>query len=981
METLHTKQARLAEVESQMNELQDIYYKSLLEKQNLERKISQTAARLKRAAKLTTALADEQERWQENIQEFNTQLYNVTGDVFISAACVAYYGAFTNKYRRELVSHWSVHCRQLEIPISEDLTLENVMADPFEIQQWHSEGLPRDQISVENAILATKSHRWPLIIDPQEQANAWIQMKELRNGLKVIKMGDSRLLQVLKNCVQLGIPLLVEDVGQTLDPTLEPILMRQTFQQGGHLMIRLGDSDIQFDKNFRLYLTTKLPNPQYLPEVCTKVTIINFMVTKSGLENQILSDVVRLERPDLENQRNELISRINSDKNQLKSNENRILKLLFESEGNILDNEELINSLNSSKLTSKVIKERLKEAELTEQNIWKAREKYRPVATRGSILYFTVADMSEIDPMYQFSLKYFKQLFNLTIKNTKKSENLDERIKTLISETTNFIYKNVSRALFEKHKLVFSFMSCIEILKHEGKVTGEEWNCFLRGTKAVNKELKNAGLLKPSTWNGAVELSNNFEIFSSLVEDIVSFPVWVNLGDTKIFANPELPESTESEGSPSKLWHQELSSFQKLLFIKVFCEEKTVMAITEFVRENLGEDYVVSHAVDLEVIYEDMKKEIPLVFVLSTGSDPMSSFMRFAKGKNYSDRISAISLGQGQGPLAETLIKQALKTGDWIFLQNCHLAASWMPSMEELIKTNANERDKIHDDFRLFLSSKPSDQFPISVLQNSIKVTNEPPRGIKANVHRALREISTAFFEDHILSERWQKMVFGLCLFHAVIQERKKFGPLGWNLKYEFTESDRECALNNLKIFCSDTIPWDSLIYIVGDKQETMLLMRLILDIQPKVPSRSDGQSNDDIVLDMAKNILSKLSDGLDLKTANSALFKGENTDGVFIHGLYMEGFQWDDKEKCVTDSKPGHIHSPLPIIHLHPAVEVPKKDDVYCCPVYRTALRADGLSSNGLSTNFITSVLLPTTKPQSYWITNGAALLCQLSD
>ncbi|KAI8730182.1 Dynein heavy chain 6, axonemal, partial [Biomphalaria glabrata] len=118
---------------------------------------------------------------------------------------------------------------------------------------------------------------------------------------------------------------------------------------GGRVLIRLGDSDIDYDRNFRFYMTTKLSNPHYLPEVCIKVTVINFTVTKKGLEDQLLSDVVSLERPDLEEQRNELIMRINADKNQLKSIEDKILKLLFESEGNILDNEELINTLNDSK--------------------------------------------------------------------------------------------------------------------------------------------------------------------------------------------------------------------------------------------------------------------------------------------------------------------------------------------------------------------------------------------------------------------------------------------------------------------------------------------------------------------------------------------------------------------------------------------------------------------------------------------------------
>jgi dynein heavy chain len=175
-------------------------------------------------------------------------------------------------------------------------------------------------------------------------------------------------------------------------------------------MIRLGDTNVDYDPSFRLYMTTKMANPHYLPEVCIKVTIINFTVTMSGLEDQLLSEVVSLERPDLESQRAALVSQINSDKNQLISLESKILRLLFQSEGNILDDEELIDALNDSKETSTVIVKRVAQAEVTEKNISLAREKYRPVASRGSVLYFVVAQLAELDPMYQYSLKYFSQV-------------------------------------------------------------------------------------------------------------------------------------------------------------------------------------------------------------------------------------------------------------------------------------------------------------------------------------------------------------------------------------------------------------------------------------------------------------------------------------------------------------------------------------------------------------------------------------------
>ncbi|BFZ25685.1 hypothetical protein BsWGS_28724 [Bradybaena similaris] len=836
MSLLREKQSKLAAVEAKIAQLQKSYDDSVAEKLKLERNIATTAGRLKRSSKLTTALADEQIRWKESVVQFDAQINNVVGDVFISAACVAYYGAFTASYRQELVQGWTERCLQLEIPVTEGMTLETVLADPFEIRQWNADGLPRDQVSVENAILVTRGRRWPLMIDPQEQANRWIRNKESKNGLKVIKLTDGQFLRTLENCIRIGMPVLLEDVEETLDPALEPVLLKQTFMSGGRLLIRLGDSDLDYDRNFRFYMTSKLSNPHYLPEVCIKVTIINFTVTKKGLENQLLSDVVRLERPDLEEQRNQLIVRINADKNQLKAIEDRILKLLFESEGNILDNVQLIDVLNESKVTSGVIKQRLTEAEATEEKISQAREKYRVVAERGSVMYFVVADMGEVDPMYQFSLKYFKQLFNMTIETSEKSRDLATRLKTCLDETTKCIYNNVARGLFEKHKLMFSFMLCGEIMRTAGDITDAEWNFFLRGAAgAIDKQRPSkpeVEWLQRHIWHMACDLNDNFEIFKGIQNDLTKTHVWVSLGEDAMFsANPEKDDGYGGEPSePSEEnplvgetsvkghWNKRLSNFQKLMFVKAFKEELTTLAVNKFVCLNLGQQFVESPAVSLADLYENMNNITPLVFVLSTGSDPMGAFLRFAREKEYAERIQSISLGQGQGPVAEKMIQSAVKNGDWVFLQNCHLAASWMLSMETIVKDIAEKPNDIHPDYRLFLSSMPAKHFPVSVLQNSVKVTNEPPKGLRSNMRRAFAEITASFFEEHVLGIDWKRMLFGICFFHAVILERKKFGPLGWNIKYEFNDSDRECALLNLQMFCADGfIPWDTLVYITGE--------------------------------------------------------------------------------------------------------------------------------------------------------------------
>ena len=109
------------------------------------------------------------------------------------------------------------------------------------------------------------------MIDPQGQANKWVKNMEKAKNLHVIKLTDSDFVRTLENCIQFGTPVLLENIGEELDPILEPLLLKQTFKQGGSICIKLGDSTIEYSKDFRFYITTKLRNPHYLPETSVKV--------------------------------------------------------------------------------------------------------------------------------------------------------------------------------------------------------------------------------------------------------------------------------------------------------------------------------------------------------------------------------------------------------------------------------------------------------------------------------------------------------------------------------------------------------------------------------------------------------------------------------------------------------------------------------------------------------------------------------------
>ncbi|KAI4532318.1 hypothetical protein MG293_017583 [Ovis ammon polii] len=422
MELLNQKREELAEVEHHLENLETIFLEKTEEKARLEDQVELCAKKLERASKLIGGLGGEKSRWSQAADDLQTVYENLTGDVLISAGVIAYLGAFTSGFRQTCTEEWSMLCKEKKIPCSEEFSLSKTLGDPVTIRAWNIAGLPTDTFSIDNGVIVNNSRRWPLMIDPQGQANKWIKNSEKENQLSVIKLSDADYMRTLENCIQFGTPLLLENVGEELDPSLEPLLLRQTFKQGGIDCIRLGEVIIEYSFDFKFYITTKLRNPHYMPELATKVSLLNFMITPEGLEDQLLGIVVAKERPELEEERNALILQSAANKKQLKDIEKNILETLSSSEGNILEDESAIKILDSAKLMSNEITKKQQIAEKTELKIAESREGYRPIAKHSSVLFFSIADLANIDPMYQYSLIWFVNLYINSIHDRAKKE-------------------------------------------------------------------------------------------------------------------------------------------------------------------------------------------------------------------------------------------------------------------------------------------------------------------------------------------------------------------------------------------------------------------------------------------------------------------------------------------------------------------------------------------------------------------------------
>ncbi|KAJ3051836.1 hypothetical protein HK097_007152 [Rhizophlyctis rosea] len=807
-------QGKIADLDRNLADLKAKFEKATADKLKCEEEARSTQEVIVLANRLVGGLASEKVRWSDTVAKFKEQEKTLAGDVLLSAAFVSYVGCFSKRYREELlVDNWLKYLKDdnnpNKIPLSEGIDPLDILTNSAETARWNNEGLPTDRVSLENATMVTSCTRWPLIIDPQLQGVTWIKTREGAN-LRTVRLGARGYLDSIEKAVSTGETVLIEDIGESIDPVLNPILGRETIKKGRY--IRMGDKEVEYDPRFKLIIQTRLANPHYPPEIQAQCTLINFTVTLQGLEDQLLADVVNTERADLERTKAELTKQQNEFKIRLTELEDALLSRLSSAQGNFLGDTALVENLEITKSTATDIEQKVEEAKRTEKKINETREQYRPVAARSSLLYFLLNDLWQIHPMYQYSLNAYKVVFQNAISRADQSEDIKERVAALIDSITHMVFIYTTRGLFERDKLIFLAQMTFQILIAAGDMDMTELDFLLRGPRIV-------GANSPFEWLGhaswgMVKALSNLEVFKSLASDIEgSSKQWKKYCENEVPENEKLPQEWKNK-----------TPLEKLCILRCLRPDRMTYAVRNFIATKMGQKYMDTSRIPLPRSFEEAGPATPIFFILSPGVDPVKEVEALGRDLGVSadnGNFHNVSLGQGQEVIAEQKLDIAYKNGGWVMLENIHLVAKWLPILEKKLEALSSGS---HPDFRVFLSAEPAGDpayhiIPISILQASVKITNEPPTGMQANIHRALDNFTQETLERCSKDAEFKSILFAFCYFHAVVLERRKFGTQGWNKPYPFSTGDLTISVdvlyNYLETFAK--VPWTDLRYMVGD--------------------------------------------------------------------------------------------------------------------------------------------------------------------
>nr|ADI46936.1 DHC1bm [Volvox carteri f. nagariensis] len=763
----------LEQLDTAVSQLKNDFSKKTSEAESLKMSVEKAEATLSSARQLLDGLRGEKVRWDTQVCTLGEQLKGLPLSALLAAAYVTYLPSQPEEHRYCVLKDWTSYLNVGDFDVCRFLSSES------EMLKWKAEGLPADSLSSQNAVVILNStSRSPLIIDPSTQASGWLNA-HLRVGganIDVTTMADQRFTTTLELAVRFGKTLIVAEVDK-VEPILYPLLRKDLDRHGPRFIVQVGDKATDYNDTFRLFLVTRNPEPYLPPDARSLLAVTNFTVTRSGLESQLLGLTLQKERPELEEQKSTLLRQEDECKVALADLERNLLQTLATSTGNILENKDLLDKLKETKTRSATVEKALTESKLLQASLDQQREVYRPIAARGSVMYFLLADLQALNRMYTFSLSVFLDLFRKALQRDKPpAGDVTARIALLAESLLELVFAYVSRSLFNADRLTFG----MHMARHlqPSLFPEAQWAFFL------GKPVPDSGTSPPKpSWVREEQVA----AFSALAAAFPQLIAAAELSDSGLWAQWA---SGSSDTLPAKITGSRVNPFQQLLLVKAFRPDRLQSAMLSFICSTLNIKSVAPPPFSLKALIEtESRCDEPVLFITTPGADPSQELSEHAAATMGKERYHEVAMGQGQAEKAVALLRECAKSGDWLVLKNVHLAVSWLPSLEkELLMLQK------HEDFRLFLTSEPHPKFPSTLLEMSLKITFEAPPGLKKNLQRTYEAWSAEFLSSGPPIRA--QLLFVLAWFHAVVQERRTYIPQGWSKFYEFSFADLRSGMD-----------------------------------------------------------------------------------------------------------------------------------------------------------------------------------------
>ena len=767
----------IQDLERSIGTYKDEYAALISETQKIKAEMSSVQFKVDRSVRLLESLSSERVRWEEGSRSFETQISTLVGDTLMAAAFLAYAGFYDQQFRKAMIDDWAQQLSQSGVSFKPHNPITEYLSNADERLTWQDHSLPVDDLCTENAIVLKRFNRYPLIIDPSGRVTEFLQKESTQRKLTVTSFLDDSFVKQLESALRFGNPILIQDA-EHLDPILNHVLNKEYQKTGGRVLIQLGKQEIDFSPSFRLFLSTRDPSASFPPDVCSRTTFVNFTVTQSSLQTQSLNEVLKFERPDVDERRTNLVKMQGEFKVHLRQLEKRLLQALNESRGNILDDDNVIETLETLKKEAGEISRKMVETEGVMTEVENVTLNYSIIARSCSAVFAVLEQLHHINHFYQFSLQYFVDIFNAVLYQNKQLAQEKEhtaRVQIILRSLFVTTYQRTSLGLAHKDRITLAMLlaqaapypmdkGIIDTVLDES-VEAADLSSNPENRDKVLEKIANMSLFKANFPSVSAEQWDRF-LSEELAENAVPI-IWE--GNT-----PQLDQLLRS-----------------LLLVKLCRMDRFVPSAERFIGAVFGRELFEGSS-DLKDVVDQVTARTPISLSSSPGFD--ASYKVDALVERTGARCANIAMGSNEGlESADKAISNAAAAGNWVLVKNVHLAPSWLQSLEKRLDTL-----KPHKNFRLFLSMESSPKIPVNLIRASRVLMYEQPAGIRANMKDSLSTLSLRASKPPVEKARVYLL---LCFLHAVLQERLRYAPsLGWKGFWEFNDSDVSVYPTKFKI-------------------------------------------------------------------------------------------------------------------------------------------------------------------------------------
>lgn len=756
----------IQELEDSIESYKDGYSELIREAEKIKVEISSIEKKVTRSMTLIENLTNERERWKSNIRKFESERERTIGNSILASAFTVYSGNLDQKKRNMLVAKWRLKLKESAIEFEETLSLVSLLTSRNDIAKWTDNGLALDELFMENFAMKAWC-KIPFIIDPSGTIADVLLKSSLPTKIIVTSFFNDSFIRQVEDAMRFGGTILIQNA-ESYNPILDSILRNEVSQNGGRKTIRFGTKEVDILDEFQVILYTKNGRINIPPFLASRTTLLNFTITSSNLENQVLNLTLQHVRPDLYTKRNELVALQSECQIRLLNLRQLLLNTLNDVTGTILDSDDVIESLEELESESSEIDLKISESEAVINTVDEVRYKYSDIATHSTSIYEVLMCVTRLNELYNFSLATFIESFQ----GVMREFDLLLELSSFLSKLYLEVFAILSPTLKERDKVIMAV--CMATSYHKIEIGPQVQKCvetilnhYLSGSTDISHVLELCSMDSGLGWD-QISLSANesLKVVSCFAEQLINSGTSTFMDTYDIFTGPIVGSYESKYGLQD--WVQ------------------------------MG--------------------KLPILLSTSEGFD--ATFKVELIANDCDKQLRIVSMGSQEGiELANKEIDNSIVDGSWVLIQNIQMSPSWLTKLETKL-----EGLQPGNSFRLFLTcTLTAADIPSGLIAASKVVSYETTPGLKAML---LESFDTLTSKAGYVVSAYKHVCFLLSWYHSVIQERLKYVPISFSQRYDINDSDLAAAGHFVRQIFSEfsgsanvepgQVPWQELAFVIG---------------------------------------------------------------------------------------------------------------------------------------------------------------------